>query len=303
MTLKLTTTIALVAASAAFTPIPDALAQDTRAAEDDCVDTVERDYRPRGRIRVVDTDWAQAGTQVIVEADGKRWSCMANEDGEVWSVNEQGRPGNAYGHNNGNSHGNSHGDRDRGEGVTLYRDTEFRGTSETVHGDVSYLGDTRIGNDELSSIRVPRGCQVWLYHDANFEGRSFRVDGDQRELGRTPAGNDEASSLRVDCGGGGHGSGHGYDDDRYESDGVTLYADAEFRGQSVTLTRDENYLGDTRIGNDSVSSIRVPRGCRAWLYADSEFRGQSIELDRDVSYLGDTRIGNDSVSSIEVECR
>lgn len=86
-----------------------------------------------------------------------------------------------------------------GKSVTLYRDTEFRGTSIELDSDESYLGDTRIGNDELSSIRIPRGCAVILYEDANFRGSSLELNEDERELGRTRIGNDEASSIEVSC--------------------------------------------------------------------------------------------------------
>ncbi len=282
-----TTLLGAFCAPLAFTQAAEA--QDIGAAERECVYRVEREHRPRGRVEVISSDWAQSGTKVVLEADGRRWSCMANDDGEVWALDPERGSGSSHGQG-------SH----QGGGVTLYRDTEFRGTSVTIHDDVSYLGDTRIGNDSLSSIRVSPGCRVWIYRDANFEGRSVALDRDERELGRTAIGNDQASSLQVNCRGGdaGYPGGGGY-----ERSGVTLYADSEFRGRSVTLDRDESYLGNTAIGNDSVSSIRVPRGCRARLFADSEFRGRSIELDRDENFLGDTAIGNDSVSSIEVRCR
>ncbi len=309
MTLKHARTALFVAILAPLAALDAVHAQDTRAAERDCLDTVEDDYRPRGRLRVVSSEWAQAGTQVVVEADGERWTCIADDRGDVWDIDAQGSSG-GHGYDRDDDDGGDWDDDDHdrypggdGAGVTLYRDTEFRGTSETFRDNVSYLGDTRIGNDELSSIRIPSGCRVWLFRDANYEGRSVELDSDERELGRTAMGNDEASSMEVECRGGGHGYDDD-DDDGYGHDrGVTLYSDSEFRGTSITLYGDERYLGDTRIGNDEVSSVRVSSGCRAWLYADSEFRGHSLALDRDERYLGDTRIGNDSVSSIQVNCR
>jgi len=98
---------------------------------------------------------------------------------------------------NRNSHGSSQHVRD--EGVTLYRDSHFRGTSLTLYGDESRLSDTRIGTDALSSIRIPRGCEVVLYRDNNFHGRSLKLYDDESDLGRTSIGNNKASSIKVDC--------------------------------------------------------------------------------------------------------
>ena len=84
--------------------------------------------------------------------------------------------------------------------------------------------------------------------------------------------------------------------------GVTLFADANYGGRSMTIWGSLDRLDNTTIGNDRVSSIRVDPGCRAVLYRDVNYRGASAEIVRDVANLGETRVGNDSVSSIEVDC-
>ncbi|KAA9129730.1 hypothetical protein F3N42_14430 [Marinihelvus fidelis] len=96
---------------------------------------------------------------------------------------------------------------------------------------------------------------------------------------------------------GSHGSSHGG-----RGDGVTLYRDKDYHGESLTLYRDESHLGDTRLGDDELSSIRVPYNCRVTLYTDSRFRGRSEDLSSDQSNMRNSRIGNDSASSIEVDC-
>jgi len=195
-------------------------------------------------------------------------------------------------------HSSSHHDSyDRDEGVTLYHDYNFRGGSEVVYRDIPDMARTEIGNDSLSSIRVPRGCRVTLYADNNYRGRSLDLYGDEDELGRTEVGNDSVSSMRVDCDDdGGHGYGHS------DSEGVTLYRDYDFRGGSEKVYGDIPDMARTPIGNDSLSSIEVPRGCRVTLYADNNYRGRSVELYHDESELGHTDVGNDSVSSIRVNC-
>ena len=86
-----------------------------------------------------------------------------------------------------------------GRGATLYVDTRYRGTSEEVEGEIASMKRTRIGNDELSSVRVSRGCTVELFEDDDFRGRSIVLRDDEPDLGDTRMGNDEVSSVIVDC--------------------------------------------------------------------------------------------------------
>lgn len=183
----------------------------------------------------------------------------------------------------------------RGSGVTLYRDTGYRGASELVHGDIPDLGRSRIGNDALSSIKLGPGCSVRVWADSEFRGAYLDLRDDAPDFGRTRFGNDRASSLQVRCRPWrGPQAGHG---------GVTLYRDAGFRGESETFTTEVRDLGRTRVGNDAVSSIEVDPGCSVVLYGDADFRGKSVELWYDVSELGETPVGNDRASSLRVECR
>ncbi len=273
--------------------IPEAMAQATVAAETACMEAVNRNYGGRVRdLRVVHSEFSQANSRVFIEADGERWNCLSSNDGyvEELRVEEGGR------HDGGHSQGSG-----SGGGVTIYADYGFRGASETIHGNVVDMKQTRVGNDALSSIRVPSGCSAVLHTDNNYRGHSLELYGDESELGRTRVGNDSVSSIEVRCGG--HGGGHSGDQGGSSGEGVTLYADYGFRGASETFRTGEIAdMKGTRIGNDALSSVRVPRGCTVMLFADNNFRGRSIELTRDEPELGRTAVGNDSVSSISVSC-
>ena len=203
--------------------------------------------------------------------------------------------GSSYSSNHDRSH---HDSWDSDEGVTLFHDYNFRGGSETVYGDIPDMSRSQIGNDALSSIEVPRGCEVTLYSDNNYRGRAITLHNDESELGRTPVGNDSVSSMRVNCHDGGHGHSYG----NYGNDGVTLYADHNFRGRSETVYGDIPEMSRTDVGNDALSSIKVPRGCSVTLYEDSKYRGRSVELYGDESEMSRTGVGNDSVSSMRVDC-
>jgi hypothetical protein len=106
--------------------------------------------------------------------------------------------------------------------------------------------------------------------------------------------------MRVDCGG--HSSRHS-GSGSYSGHGVTLYHDYDFRGGSETVDHDIPDMAHNPIGNDSLSSIRVPPGCQVTLYSDNNYRGRSLKLYRDEAELGNTDVGNDSVSSMRVDCR
>jgi hypothetical protein len=268
---------------AASMPANQALAASD--AETACLDAVERQYRDQNTwLQIVDSEYSYPNVVVIIDTEEERWRCVASTDGLKVELSRT-QNGSAYGRWAGQSQ-----PANQRQGVTLYRDNNYRGASELFYEDTPRMKGTRIGNDALSSIRVPHGCKVILYEDIEYRGRSIELYGDEPELGRTQIGNDQVSSLRVDCGG-------------YGQQGVTLFRDINFRGTSQTFYEDTPKMKGTQIGNDELSSIRVPAGCRVTLYQDIEFRGKSLELFKDEPNLGSTRIGNDEVSSFRVDCQ
>ncbi len=188
-----------------------------------------------------------------------------------------------------------------GRGVTLYRDSGFKGDSETFSTDVSDLSVTRVGARQASSIEVPEGCTAELFTGTGFSGRStvFREAHDQLRL--TDVGNDAASSMRVDCGrrrfrpGPARTPGYG-------SAGVTLFRDKDFDGEAESFRSDVPDLSRTRVGSRQASSIEVPAGCRVTLFSETGYRGRSATFDADHGDLRQTPIGNDAAQSMRVDC-
>ena len=83
------------------------------------------------------------------------------------------------------------------------------------------------------------------------------------------------------------------------SDGVTIYEHCDFKGKSLTLRPGEyDSLRDIGFGNDSLSSIRVPRGSEAVIYQDDDYRGAYARIDKDIRCFD--RKWNDQASSISV---
>lgn len=84
--------------------------------------------------------------------------------------------------------------------------------------------------------------------------------------------------------------------------GVTLYQDADFRGTSVTFYEDERDLRRTRLGNDSVTSVRVDPGCRVKMFEHTNYQGTWTVISRDLDAVHGTELGSDQASSIMVRC-
>lgn len=84
-------------------------------------------------------------------------------------------------------------------GVTLYRDPNFRGTSQTFSEDIPDLRNSRVGDDQATSVKISRGCQARLYQDLNFRGSYTEVTSDIADLRNSRVGDDSITSLQVRC--------------------------------------------------------------------------------------------------------
>lgn len=114
------------------------------------------------------------------------------------------RPGGGWGNNNGGGWGSGGGWNNSARGsITVYRDSEYRGSSATLNREMDNLADTGM-NDEISSIRL-RGGAWEVCSDAYFRGNCQIIQGDVRDL-RSLGLNDRISSLRPARGGSGGGN-------------------------------------------------------------------------------------------------
>ena len=172
--------------------------------------------------------------------------------------------------------------------VVLFEHADFRGRSEIVNEDRDNLKGSVVGNDRVSSIRVPRGFKVTLYADSGYRGKFVVLYDDVRDLGRTGLGNDRASSVRVER-----------VDGRPEP--VIFYTLPNFRGKSERFYEGRTNMRDTFLGNDSVSSVRIPRGMSVTIYRDKDYGGESVVLYDDVANLVRTSVGNKKMSSFHID--
>lgn len=85
-----------------------------------------------------------------------------------------------------------------------------------------------------------------------------------------------------------------------DSAGVIVYKDRNFAGKSLTLQVGEYRMSQlSKVGNDAISSIKVPEGYTVTLYADDNFKGRTLTCDSDIAWLGAHNF-NDITSSIIV---
>jgi hypothetical protein len=184
--------------------------------------------------------------------------------------------------------------------VTIYQDN-FSG-EQTLLGPGKYeFADFGFDNDQLSSVRIPKGLKVRLYEHAAFQGRSLEFTNDVAadELVRSKF-NDKASSLIVEV----------VPEPAKPAvpvvvapvvapvvqpatppvvvqtpqpaaaAAVTIYS-GDFSGSYKELTAGKYSMDRLGIGNDELSSVSVPKGFRVELFDDDAFEGRSVELTAD----------------------
>jgi Beta/Gamma crystallin len=171
-------------------------------------------------------------------------------------------------------------------GVTVYADANFSGQSVSFRGDMPNLASSG-WNDKISSIRIPSGETWEMCQDVDYRNQCQVLSGDVADL-RGMGWNDRISSLRrADSG---RQWGRTFDN----RIGITVYADRNFKGQSVSFGDDTPNVD--RL-NDKISSVRIPNGDAWEVCQDTDYRNQCQVLSGDVADL--RGMGwNDRISSL-----
>ncbi|HEY7447584.1 MAG TPA: beta/gamma crystallin-related protein [Vicinamibacterales bacterium] len=163
------------------------------------------------------------------------------------------------------------------DGVRIFVDPNYRGTSETLFDDTSDLRDFGL-NDQISSIEIPSG-EVWeICQDINFQNRCEVVNRSVSNLGAV-GWNDRISSMRRLEGSGLTPRGTS---GRFDSDPrLILYARPGYRGAARVMQEQIRNIG--AFGN-RAASVEVRGG--VWELCDqAAWRGNCVTVDQDVSDL------------------
>lgn len=162
-------------------------------------------------------------------------------------------------------------------GVVLFAGTRWTGQTLEVRSATSNLERSNF-NDRANSIQVARGETWEVCVDSNYAGRCVDVSDDVVDLDRIGMSRN-ITSLRPSGFGRGGGGGGG------NAPRMTLFADPNFRGRSVTLTNGRASLDDFR---DTAQSLQVSSG--RWEVCDQTlFRGTCREVTgniRDLRTIG-----------------
>ena len=191
-------------------------------------------------------------------------------------------------------------------GVALYQNTNQGGSSalwsEGLHRQ-GHLNSTDVGSNQASTIRVPLNfsARVWD-SDSLFNNEGYRIfepgiynltDFNFLETGTSM--NDAISAMAVTFTG----------PDRPH---VEIYADKNFGGVAGLYNGEEDGVSNgvyrrsrldwSGIGNDNISSIRIPPGYTVELYDNDPPGGASVTLTESVSDLSTVGFDNSTTSMI-----
>lgn len=190
-----------------------------------------------------------------------------------------------------------------GPAITIFRD-DFSGPSAALppgRYEFNELGN--VGNDQLSSIKIPDGLKVTLYEHSGFKGKSLVLTKDTRAaiIVRSRF-NDLTSSILVESVAPAQPpvvtvvptqattttaptSTQPVTIAVAEPPQPIIYA-GDFSGESKAIDAGHFSSDQLGIGNNELSSIRVPKGYRVTLYDGDAFEGRSLVL------VGDARAAN-----------
>jgi hypothetical protein len=173
--------------------------------------------------------------------------------------------------------------------VTLYDQCNFGGRYQAL-APGNYRGyQLGIGNDKLSSIRIPAGLKVTLYEHDNYAGRSVTYAANITCL--PTDWNKQASSVVVES---------EIDPNYNENDYVVFYNDCYSNGYSRTL-RPGKYTGaELAQLKQNISSFTIYGNLQVKAYLNNDnLSGYSVTLTTSQLCLSSTT--NDKIASLIIE--
>lgn len=180
--------------------------------------------------------------------------------------------------------------------VTVYTD-DFSGMHyDLAPGKYDYTYLAQSGVPMVHAVKVPEGMRATLYDQPNFEGKKLELTQDARVAflkSKGFAGAAQMISIVID----------------YapaaplapDEKAVIIYKD-NFSGAFMKLKPGTYEPGDLSIGNDQLSSVRIPDGMKVTIYEHEALGGRSLVLTKDTNadFLVKNKF-NDATSSLRVE--
>ena len=148
------------------------------------------------------------------------------------------------------------------------------------------------GSGGIGSLKIAPGYRVTLCNDYDFRGSCiiFQDCFSSSQIYEVP------DLYAINWGG---GIAKSLILEKISNDPIypVVYADSGYRGASQTLTKSEYRMSELTVGNDKISSIKVPPGYKVWLYENDGFGG-AVEMKQfSRPFIGTF---NDKTSSIKI---
>ncbi|MCD4840802.1 MAG: Cys-every-fifth RiPP peptide CefA [Methanosarcinales archaeon] len=161
--------------------------------------------------------------------------------------------------------------------ATIYEHRDYGGRSQKLGQGRYNMSQLSIGNDTLSSLKVPDGLMISLYENADFKGDIKSATEDTPWVGDDF--NYKISAIVVQL-------------------AAVLYQHRDYQGKSQGLTLGRYNMNQLAIGNDTLSSLKVPSGLKVTLNEHADFTGNTKTFTQNTGWVGDDF--NDKISAIEV---
>lgn len=182
----------------------------------------------------------------------------------------------------------------KGNYTTLYEECNYEGNALRLlpgYYDGNKLGLMKFN---IESIELPQGLRARVYIDnENLSGFSYTITSSSNCLSSSYR--NRIGALMIEETGSYTQNTPGGNDER-----IVLYADKDFRGQSISLLPGTYYsMAQAGFTDNTLSSLKIPVGYRVVLYEDENFKGRSYTLT--TSRSGLNLFGwNDRASSIAI---
>lgn len=174
--------------------------------------------------------------------------------------------------------------------VTIYEHSNYKGKAQSFREGKFNINQLGIGNDQLSSVRVSQGYILRVYEHANYQGRYIDFTASKSFVGNTW--NDKASSVMV------MKAKPNNVNNTPTNAQITIYEHSNFRGKSKSFGVGSYNINQLGIGNDQLSSIKIPRGYKVRIYEHSNFGGKYRDYTQSSGFVGND--WNDKTSSLKV---
>jgi|GEM_PF-7084143 hypothetical protein len=164
--------------------------------------------------------------------------------------------------------------------VRLYRFPDMAGTSEGFTSRDNYLADNQTGDNTALSIRLNAGWRARLYTEPNFSGQNELINADDPDLSNNSVGTSTSSIEAYTL-------------------GVAVYDATNFQSSPHIFAVCDSDLSDNPIGDNRISSVRIPPGWRLRLWDGANYTGTKVVLQGiDDTNLSDNKSMDNRASSL-----